>query len=201
MARHHPSRQQQAAQALLASTAARLMAEDGVSDFAEAKKKAARQLGLPANITLPSDNEIATELRIYNALYQQEHHQHLLAMRKEALLWLERLAPFQPYLSGSVADGNITEYSDIDIQLFPDSAKEVEIFLLNRQIDFVHEEPRNDKAEAVLVLDGETADINLVIYPAALERVSLKHRDGRPRERLKRDKLAQLISESEEHAS
>ena len=35
---------------------------------------------------------------------------------------------FNPYLTGSVLDGTAGRYAEIDIQLFTDSAKDVEIF-------------------------------------------------------------------------
>ena len=79
--------------------------------------------------------------------------------------------------------------------VFADSAKEVEIFLLNRRIDFEHVEPRNDKAEAVLVMETDTADANLVIFPQQMERVTMKYRDGRTRERIRADALRALLAE------
>lgn len=76
----------------------------------------------------------------------------------------ELLADYAPYLTGSVLDGTAGENSHIDILLFADSAKEVEIFLLNRGMTFEHVEPRNERAEAVLVLETDTVDANLVIF-------------------------------------
>ncbi len=70
----------------------------------------------------------------------------------------------------------------------------MEIFLLNHGISFAHVEPRNDRVEAVLVMETDTADANLVIFPPQLERVVLKHRDGRPRERVRADALRVLLS-------
>ena len=121
--------------------------------------------------------------------------QMLLALRQTALDLLELLAPFNPYLTGSVLDGTAGEHSRIDILLFADSAKEVEIFLLNRGIDVEHAEPRSERVEAVLVMETDTADANLVIMPPQLERVALKFRDGRPRERIRADALRLLLAE------
>lgn len=198
MPRHDRSRQQTAALALLASTAARLMAEQGIQSPDAAKRKAARQLGLSDHVTLPSDQEVEAELRLYHLLYRHGQMDHLHSLRQAALELMELLVPFHPYLTGSVLDGTATEFSDINIQLFTDSAKDVEIFLLNQGIDFRHEEPRSEKAEAVLVVETEIADANLVIYPLPLERIVMKHRDGRPRERLKLEALAQMLAETEE---
>ena len=184
------------ARASIASAAARLMAEDGITDYHLAKKKAARQLGLPEHTAFPDNAEVEAELRAYRSLYQGEDHEEMLAaLRQTALEVMELLAPFNPYLTGSVLDGTAGEHSTIDILLFADSAKEVEIFLLNRGIDVEHVEPRNERVEAVLVMETETADANLVIMPPHLERVSLKYRDGRPRERVRAEALQALLSE------
>jgi hypothetical protein len=180
----------------IASAAARLMAEDGIVDYHHAKRKAARQLGLPEHTAYPDNAEVEAELRAYRTLYQEEGHPELLlALRQTSLELLELLADFSPYLTGSVLDGTAGEHSHIDILLFADSAKEVEIFLLNRGMTFEHVEPRNERAEAVLVLETDTADANLVIFPPQLERVVMKHRDGRPRERIRAAALRALILE------
>ncbi|MBL8403385.1 MAG: hypothetical protein JNL16_02460 [Dechloromonas sp.] len=196
MTRPERQRQSHGTRASIASAAARLMAEDGITDFYLAKKKAARQLGLPEHTQFPDNAEVEAELRAYRSLYQGDGHAAMLkAMRHSALDLLELLAPFNPYLAGSVLEGTAGEHSRIDILLFADSAKEVEIFLLNRGIDVDHVEPRNERVEAVLVMETDTVDANLVIMPPHLERVSLKYRDGRPRDRIRADALRVLISE------
>ena len=195
MPRHERSRPEHGVRASIASAAARLMAEDGITDYHLAKRKAARQLGLPEHTAFPDNAEVEAELRAYRSLYQgEEHAELLLALRSTALELLELLAPFHPYLTGSVLEGTAGEHSRIDILLFPDSAKEVEIFLLNRGIDVEHADPKNDRVEAVLVMETDTADANLVIMAPSQERVALKYRDGRPRERIRADALRALLS-------
>ncbi|WP_374277433.1 nucleotidyltransferase domain-containing protein [Azonexus sp.] len=182
--------------ASIASAAARLMAEDGITDYHQAKKKAARQLGLPEHTAFPDNAEVEAELRAYRSLYQgEEHEERVAALRQTALELLDLLGDFHPYLTGSVLEGTAGEHSNIDILLFADSAKEVEIFLLNRGIDVEHVDPRNERVEAVLVIETDTADANLVVMPPHLERVALKYRDGRPRERIRAEGLRALLSE------
>jgi len=196
MPRHDRARPLNGARAAIASAAARLMAEDGITDYHLAKRKAARQLGLTEHVGFPDNAEVEAELRAYRSLYQGEDHEGLLqALRHTALELLDLLADFRPYLTGSVLEGTAGEHSAIDILLFADSAKEVEIFLLNRGIDFVHAEPRNERVEAVLVMETETASANLIVLPPQQERVSLKYRDGRSRERARADALRALLSE------
>jgi len=196
MPRHERPRSSATARASIASAAARLMAEDGITDYHHAKRKAARQLGLPEHTPFPDNAEVDVELRAYRSLYQDEGHAELLREQRQAALeTLELLADFRPYLTGSVLDGTSGEHSAIDILLFADSAKEVEIFLLNRDIAFEHAEPRNERAEAVLVLETDVADVNLVIFPPQMERVTMKHRDGRSRERVRAEALRALLLE------
>jgi hypothetical protein len=136
---------QQLMRTRIAAAAARIMAEDGVDDFAMAKRKAARQLGAGDTQSLPNNEEIETELRAYQALYQEdEQHERIRELRSQALAAMEALAEFRPYLTGSVLKGTAGRYADIDLQLFADSGKEVEIFLLNRNIAYHTEERRTD---------------------------------------------------------
>lgn len=196
MPRHERLRTGSGTRSAIAAAAARLMAEDGISDYHHAKKKAARQLGLPEHTAFPDNAEVEAELRAYRSLYQDEGHAELLAaLRHSALELLELLVDFNPWLTGSVLDGTAGEHSHIDILLFADSAKEVEIFLLNRGIDVNHVDPRSDKVEAVLQIETDTVDANLVILSPQLERVSMKHRDGRPRERMRAAELRLSLKE------
>lgn len=196
MPRHDRARSQ-VTRTQLASTAARLMAQDGIRDYATAKKKAARQLGLSEHIELPDDTEVEAELRLYQALYQHDEHPGLLrSLRETARDVMQMLDRYRPYLTGSVLDGTAGEHAEVDLQIFADSAKEVEIFLLDQGIKFEHATPRNEKAEAVLVLSTEVAEVNLIIYPIQVERTSFKYRDGRPRERIRLPALETLLRES-----
>src|SRR5918911_2265919 len=142
--------------ARIAATAARLMAEDGIDDFALAKRKAARQLGALEAQSLPTNDEIEAELRAYRALYQaEEHPQRIAELREIALDAMRALEKFNPYLTGPVLKGIAGPYAEIELQLFPDSAKEVEIFLLDRNIQYDTQERRRyagDRAHAVSVL-------------------------------------------------
>ena len=166
----------------IATTAARLMAEDGINNTFMAKRKAALSLGLPENVGLPEDAEVEAELRLYQRLYQDEEQTERIAyLRQKALHFMAIVQAFNPYLTGSVLDGTAGRYAEIDIQLFTDSAKDVEIFLLNQKIDYQHSTPRSERAEAVLTVHDDDTDINLVVYPANDERVTFKTRDGRPR--------------------
>lgn len=181
--------------ARIASVAAQLIAEEGIADFALAKRKAARRLGLPASAELPERAEIEAEIGVYQRLFQAaEPGAALRALRQIALGLMAVLSPFRPYLSGSVLDGTAGRSAEIDIQLFADSSKEVEIFLLNQRIDYRHSVPRSARAEAVLTLSVDGTDCNLIIYPAREERVSFKARNGKVRPRARLDAVRKLLA-------
>ena len=182
--------------ASICDTAARLIAEEGVSDYSQAKRKALRQLGLPESTPLPSNAELEAALREWQAVFQDEEQIERIAhLRRKAAELMDILQEFRPYLTGSVLDGTAGRYAEIDLQLFADSAKEIEIFLLNRGIPYRHATPRNDRAEAVLVVETEDAVANLVVYPTLDERISPKGRDGRPRERARLAAVQSLLAE------
>ena len=114
----------------IAHLAARLMAEDGIENYALAKRKAARQAGTPDTRELPTNEEVDAALRIYQQIYHYEEHRDRLRMlRGMALRAMRELAQFNPYLTGSVLNGNAGKYADINLQLFTDSAKAVEQLL------------------------------------------------------------------------
>lgn len=154
----NPNDDLQQVRARIAATAARMIAQDG-ADYGTAKTKAARQvLGVdrPSPNYLPDNIQVEDEVRRYQSLFggaaQAERLQHL---RATALEVMEQLAEFRPYLTGAVLNGTAGEHDDIHLQLFADSAKEVEIWLLNRNVNIeISETPhfkggRHDPVETV----------------------------------------------------
>ena len=123
--------------AQIAALAARLVAQDG-ADYAVAKRKAASQvLGdrIAASNLLPDNTEVEDEVRRYQALFQADSQPaRLHRLRSVALQVMEALAEFKPYLTGAVLNGTAGAHDDIHLQLFADSAKEVQIFLLGKNV-------------------------------------------------------------------
>jgi hypothetical protein len=174
------NRRQSQMRARIAAVAARLMAEDGIDDFALAKRKAARQLGAADTQSLPANDEIETELRAYQSLYQgEEQRERIHELRSVALDAMRSLADFNPYLAGPVLKGTAGRYADIDLQLFTDDLKAVELFLVNRNFVYSVSEQRHycgdePRAVPVLRLDWDGVPVNLAVYAAKDERAALK---------------------------
>jgi len=172
----------------IAATAARMIAQDG-ADYATARRKAARQvLGVdqPAPNLMPDNLQIEDEVRKYQSLFGgSAHAERVRALRETALQVMDALADFRPYLTGAVLNGTAGEHDDIHLQLFADSAKEVEIFLLNRNVNIeISETPhfkgaRHEPVETVSFLWHKEA-VHAELYDFHDLRGALKPRaDGR----------------------
>ncbi|RJF97773.1 hypothetical protein [Noviherbaspirillum saxi] len=135
----------------IAAAAARLIAEDG-ADYGTAKRKAAKQILGNTKVRgeyMPDNAQIEDEVRIYNELFLGDTQPaRLLHLRKLALRLMNDLSEFTPYLTGAVLNGTAGEHSDIYLQLFPESAKDVEIFLINKNVDFEVSETPHFKARS-----------------------------------------------------
>lgn len=121
----------------IAQSAARLMFEEGISDYARAKRKAIKAMGITQDAPLPTNGEIDAALREYHALYADETDAaHLLELRQAALHTMRLLQKFQPFLTGAVMEGTAGPHTDTEIHVFAESAKELEIYLLNQNIPY-----------------------------------------------------------------
>jgi hypothetical protein len=121
----------------IAAQAARLVVEEGL-EYGPAKRQAVKQLGLPSRTPLPGNDEVEDEVREYIALFCADTQPaELLALRRLAVVWMERMATFRPYLGGAVWHGTATRLSDIYIQLFCDDSKSAEIALIDHQVRYV----------------------------------------------------------------
>ncbi|MBI1174215.1 MAG: hypothetical protein GC139_02985 [Sideroxydans sp.] len=131
----------------LAHHAARLMAEDGITDYTFAKRKAARQMGAGDTQHLPSNQEIDEALRSFRALYQREAHPAILhQLREQALAAMHLLEPFHPYLTGSVLNGTAGAQSDINLVIYSDDEKAVMMHLFKHNQPFESGEWRTSLA-------------------------------------------------------
>lgn len=187
----------------IAAVAARMIAEDGV-DYSTAKRKAAKQILGDARMqgsVLPENAQIEEEVRQYNALFFSEMQPaRLLHLRQLALQMMEQLQQFSPYLTGAVLNGTAGQHSDIHLQLFADSPKDVEIYLLNKNINFdvteaAHFKKHQDRVETISFM-WQKEGIHLVVYqPDDLRGALKKGREGQS-DRANIDAVRTLIEES-----
>lgn len=156
----------------IAAAAARMVVEEGL-EYGPAKRRAVKQMGLPARTALPGNDEVEEAVIDYIELFCADTQPaELAALRKLALTWMERLSVFRPHLGGAVWHGTATRLSDIYIQLFCDDSKSAEIALIDHNVDY---EPRTlsglhgDAVEALSLRSkcpelGETIGVHLMVY-------------------------------------
>lgn len=156
----------------IAASAAQCVVEEGL-EYGPAKRRALKALGLPPKTPLPNNEQVEAQVREYIELFCADTQPaELLALRQHALMWMQRLQDFRPYLGGAVWHGTATRLSDIYLQLFCDDEKSCEIELVNKGVDFeartvngLHGEP----VEALSIHShckelGEEIGVHLLIY-------------------------------------
>jgi hypothetical protein len=89
------------------------------------------------------------------------------------------LERFHPYLTGPVLAGTAGPYAEIELQLFPESTKEVELYLLERNLGYATAEGRRfagdrARAVAVLTLQWQGVPLKLSAFDPRDERLALK---------------------------
>ena len=185
----------------IAQLAARLMAEDGIEDYAQAKRKAARQVGAADARQMPDNAEITAALKLYRELFRPDHAAELRSLRQLALDIMREFAAFNPHLVGSVLNGSAGKHADIHLQLFSDSMKSVEHSLLGQDIRFRGGETRLYAGDMpldapVLSFNRQGYDVHLTVLSTRDLRTQLKTSlDGKPIERAKPAAVAALVAE------
>jgi hypothetical protein len=185
----------------IAHLAARMIAEDGISDYGLAKRKAARQVGAPDSRNLPTNLEIEDALRAYQALYQaDEHPERLQRLRLLALEMMRLLEPFDPHLTGPVLSGSAGRHAEIHLHLYTDDVKDLELFLLNRQVPFRTRETRvwSGGVSALVPtfqIGTQEADYSITVLAPQHRRQPLRvTSDGRPLERAPIESVESLVA-------
>ncbi|MCJ0762008.1 hypothetical protein [Variovorax terrae] len=156
----------------IAAAAARLVVEEGL-EYGPAKRRAAKQMGLSARAELPGNDELEDAVHEYIDLFCADTQPaELVALRKLALTWMERLTEFRPYLGGAVWHGTATRLSDVYIQLFCDDPKSAEIALIDHRVNYEPRTVTGFNGEPVEALSlhsdsrelGETIGVHLMVY-------------------------------------
>lgn len=190
----------------IAREAARIMYEEGVREYRDAKRKAAKAFGsekaLSLGSHLPSNAEIHEELARLVRMHEGDAQpERLLRLRLMALSWLELFTPFRPFLVGSVLTGMVTKQSDIDLHLFADTSEEVELFLDERNIHYQPETVSirygNEFHDYFhLYLEDEGIVIDCTVYePGERQRRPKSSITGHPMERADATRLRALLAE------
>jgi predicted nucleotidyltransferase len=187
----------------LAQEAARIMAEHGIEDFLQAKRKAADRLGVHDVAVLPKNVEIEAALRAHLRLFGRDSHDHSLKdQRRIALDAMRLLSEFQPRLVGSVLTGTATNHSDINLHLFADNSETVAIRLLDLEIphEFYERRVKMDAERSVsypaLRFDAGGRTVDATVFPVdGIRQSPYSPVDGRPMKRADAREVSELIDE------
>ena len=192
----------------LAREAARLMVDEGVKQYFDAKRMAAKRCHGTAGAKrlrhkphdLPSNGAIRDAVLALTESREGQgaRTERLESMRLVAIEVMESLLPFLPRLIGSVASGHVRAGSDIDLHVFTDDADEL----------FAHLDLRGTSYETdqVLVRVGGRIDeylhvylfqdyeVELSVYPISHRRLRPRSStDGKPIERLSVAAVRELV--------
>ena len=186
----------------IAYLAARLMAVDGIADYASAKQKAARQAGLADAQLLPDNSEIEEALREYQGLFQGEDQpEHLRYLREVAVKVMREFEEFRPVLVGSVLNGTAGQHSDVNLQLYADDSKALTMFLVNKRYRFeegTKEVRRGGRVDQVpqiqLEVDGVT--VTMTVLDRDDERFAAKAREDDTPQRARLAEVERLLAAS-----
>lgn len=184
----------------IAVHAARLMAQDGIEDYGLAKRKAAKQLGIPDSSRLPNNEEIDAALREYQDIYRSDdQQQRIRELREQAVRAMRELAAFDPHLTGSVLTGIAGPYAVIHLQLFADNEKAVELFLIDRKMPYKTSQSRlyagqEPRVLPVFNINVDGTEIELTVFDSRDLRAPVRATaEGRVIERARLPAVAALL--------
>lgn len=192
----------------VALEAARLIREDGLRDYAQARRKAATRLGVATEAALPQHTEIDAALREHQRIFHAESHaQWLLQLRESACEAMRFLAAFKPRLIGAVLDGSADEHSAICLHLHTDNLNEVIAHLFEHAIAFEERDRRlrysRDRFETVpafrFAVNDMTIDLTVVSRDRLHQAAALDRVTGKPMQRATLVQVQALLDS--DHAS
>ncbi len=193
----------------IAHEAARLMYDEGVDQYLDAKRLAAKRLfgrGGSQKLRyrpqdLPSNGEIKDALQELVQLVEGDlSQQRLFAMRVIAFETMNALEPFSPRLIGSVSTGHVRHGSDIDLHVFTEDIEEIEAYIRKKGWHF-------KMRQVTIRVAGEYKDYTHIhcerVFPIELSVYSYyelrmtqrSSTDGQPIVRFKASVLEKMIAE------
>ncbi|MBM5574717.1 nucleotidyltransferase domain-containing protein [Deefgea sp. CFH1-16] len=105
----------------------------------------------------------------YQHLFCPDFDEDLLKLRQKALALMLFFQQFEPYLVGSVLKGNASKHSDINLLVYSDDPKIVEIFLLNQQIDYSSKERKTQYRQTdspTIAFWFDQTEVHLQVLPS-----------------------------------
>lgn len=178
------------------------MIEQGIRDFAIAKRKAAERLGATTRGVLPDNRMIEARLAERQRIFDPENHpDHLRALRETALAVMAVLAEFDARLVGAVLTGTATSNAVVELHAFSDFPEAVADKLIAHYggARTVERRCRITRSETCLMpgyrfsVNGD--DVLVQVFPVTgLRQAPLSPVDLRPMKRAKRAQVLALLA-------
>lgn len=194
---------------MLIREAARLMYEEGVDQYHDAKRLAAKRLlgrgqrgsFQPRTADLPSNGEISLEIATLARFHEGDSHDHrLFLMRVTALEVMLQLSDYSPRLIGSVSTGRVRQGSDIDLHVFTDNIETLCVYLNTLGLAYEQKQVTIRKGSVFVeythIYLDQSFPVELSVYPSMELRIrGRSSTDGKPIVRVSADRLLELLLE------
>jgi len=188
----------------ICTEAARIMAEEGVTDFHAAKRKAANRLNQPEAHHLPSNQEVEAALAAHLRLFHADRLPGaLIELRRVAVEAMRFLASFEPRLVGAVLSGNVTPFSEIQLHVSAYTPEDIAFLLQEHGIPFEESSrrirfggERHETHPAYRFL-ADTIAVELTVFtPERARETPLSPVDGKPMRRANLREVESLLGNS-----
>lgn len=172
--------------------AARIICEDGLTDYRLAKQKAVERLGMGFGTPLPSNADIHSAVLQYQRIFGgRAYADRLRKMRETAVKAMGLLTSFQPRLVGAVTTGATNDEHRVQLHCFSDQPEQLDWLLHSHGIPFEVAARRHRYADGsdgevpVLNFIADDVGISVSVFPERdLRRAPLSPVDGLPMKRL-----------------
>ncbi|WP_018880273.1 MULTISPECIES: hypothetical protein [unclassified Thioalkalivibrio] len=190
----------------LAQEAARIMLDDGIRDFALAKRKAAEHLGVDNRHEMPGNLEIQDAAiersRLFASPASRAAYRERLAA---ALIVMERLRHLEPRLVGPLLQGLVESQPLLNLHGFAETVEEVILELGERGIQcetgerrYRSRQGREQRIPFLAFRGPDDTDVELTVFPLdGLRQSPPSPVDGRPMPRATRAEVERLLAEAD----
>ena len=201
---HHAASHAERQRQHIALAAARILADEGINDYQNAKRRAAARLGLDDPRNLPTNQEVDQALREHLALFHgarlNAQLRHLRTLAAEAM---EFLAAHDPRLVGPVLSGAATPTVPIQLHVTAENPEEIAWLLQGHGIPYEQVERRvrfgGDRHAPVPVFQftADGAIVELYVFDHVdVRETPLSPIDGRPMHRAHLKEVRALLTQS-----
>lgn len=185
----------------IAQEAAKIMHEQSLRDYQQAKQKACERLGISPRTALPGNDEIQQALAAYLELFKSDSQPGLLMQQRVAALEaMNFLIDFEPRLVGSVLHGTADKYAPVQLHVFAEPPELILQYLLDRGIPYKLGNRRiqycNGRVEDISICEcvaGDTPVELMMFNRLGLREAPRSPINGKPMQRMNIQEVEKLL--------